>query len=243
MALAARQQPLYAQLVDTLREKIDNDMKPGDLLPSERDLSLQYNLSRTTVRLALGELEALGAVIRKHGKGTFVADTSSESTNLISAYSFTEQMKEQGRTPTTKILDFRIVEAKRNVAENLHLPQGSKIYAVRRLRLADNVPMMVGVSYLPYQLFPNLSLEALVEHPLYEIFEKAYNQVIHIATEECSASLCRMEEARALGLEEGVPVLRFVRNTSNNHGQIIEYTRSVARGDRFKYVVTHVRNE
>ena len=62
MSITSRQQPLYSQLVDTIREKIDNDMKPGDLLPSERDLSVKYNLSRTTVRLALAELEALGVV-------------------------------------------------------------------------------------------------------------------------------------------------------------------------------------
>ena len=82
MSITSRQQPLYSQLVDTIREKIDNDMKPGDLLPSERDLSVKYNLSRTTVRLALAELEALGVVVRKHGKGTFVSDMTNEAANL-----------------------------------------------------------------------------------------------------------------------------------------------------------------
>ena len=93
MATTSRKQPLYDQLVDLLREKIENDMEPGDLLPSERELSERYGLSRTTVRLALKELETLGLISRKHGKGTFVSDSSREATNLMGAYSFTEQMR------------------------------------------------------------------------------------------------------------------------------------------------------
>lgn len=74
MAPRARKQPLYDQLVDILMEKIDHEYRPGDLLPSERELSERYGLSRTTVRLALSELEQLGLVVRKHGRGTFVMD-------------------------------------------------------------------------------------------------------------------------------------------------------------------------
>lgn len=242
MSITSRQQPLYSQLVDTIREKIDNEMKPGDLLPSERDLSVKYNLSRTTVRLALAELEALGVVVRKHGKGTFVSDMTNEAANLISAYSFTEKMKEMGRVPATRILDFKIMPAKRNIAESLHISTGANVYMVKRLRLADKVPMMIGVSYLPLELFPNLNLDKLVEQPLYDLLEKQYNQVIHIANEECSASISRPDEARLLCIEEEVPVLRILRTTLNNRGQIIEYTRAVARGDRFKYSISHVRS-
>lgn len=73
MGSVSRKQPLYGQLVDLLCQKIDNEMEPGDMLPSERDLSETYGLSRTTVRLAMRELEDMGLVTRRHGKGTFVA--------------------------------------------------------------------------------------------------------------------------------------------------------------------------
>ena len=85
MAPRARKQPLYDQLVDILMEKIDHEYRPGDLLPSERELSERYGLSRTTVRLALSELEQLGLVVRKHGRGTFVMDRSNNLTNLMQA--------------------------------------------------------------------------------------------------------------------------------------------------------------
>ena len=78
MGTSSRKQPLYDQLVDILRDKIENEMEPGDLLPSERELSERYGLSRTTVRLALKELETLGLISRRHGKGTYVTDLSGD---------------------------------------------------------------------------------------------------------------------------------------------------------------------
>ena len=85
MGATSKKQPLYGQLVDSLREKIETEYEPGDLLPSERELSEDYCISRTTVRLALKELETLGFIKRRHGKGTFVADRSQETTNLTRA--------------------------------------------------------------------------------------------------------------------------------------------------------------
>ena len=85
MVATARKQPLYDQLVDLLSEKIENEMSPGDMLPSERELASKYGLSRTTVRLAMSELEELGLVTRKHGKGTFVSSVSRETTDLTGA--------------------------------------------------------------------------------------------------------------------------------------------------------------
>ena len=106
MGTSSRKQPLYDQLVDILRDKIENEMEPGDLLPSERELSERYGLSRTTVRLALKELETLGLISRRHGKGTYVTDLSGGAMDLSSNYSFTQQMREVGRVPKTVDLDF-----------------------------------------------------------------------------------------------------------------------------------------
>ena len=106
MTPISRKQPLYDQLVDLLHEKIENEMGAGDMLPSERELCETYGLSRTTVRLALAELERQGLVTRQHGRGTFVSESVREATNLMGTYSFTEQMKSMGRVPTTVVLEF-----------------------------------------------------------------------------------------------------------------------------------------
>lgn len=237
----SRKQPLYDQLVDLLREKIENEWAPGDLLPSERNLCLTYGLSRTTVRLALAELERQGLVTRQHGRGTFVADTVQEATNLLHTYSFTEQMEEMGRVPKTRILEFDKREAPRHVAERLEIHLGDPIFRMKRLRIADDIPVMLEHTYVPATAFPNLSCEAVDHYGLYNIAEKVYHQTIAVAHEEFSASIAGMDDANLLNISEGAPILKLYRTTYNDKNEIIEYTRSVARADQFKYKISHYR--
>lgn len=242
MGAASRRQPLYDQLVDLLREKIETELSPGDLLPSERELGERYGLSRTTVRLALKELEGLGLIVRRHGKGTFVADISQDAANLTSAYSFSEQQREMGRVPRTQILEFELTEAPKAVAQSLGLGLGDSVYKIRFLRLSDEVPMMVEVTYLPARVFLGLTREAVGSQSLYTLMEKDYGLTIKVAEEEFYASISRASESSELGIAEDSPVLRLVRTTYNSGNRAVEFTQSVARADQFKYRVLHVRS-
>ena len=238
-----RKQPLYDQLVDILTEKIDHECVPGDMLPSERELSERYGLSRTTVRLALQELESLGLVVRQHGRGTFVADRSVQAANLTQAYSFTEQMREMGRDPKTTILEFSDMEADKNLAEHMGVRLGEKLFKLKRLRSADGMPMMVERTYLPLRKFISLKRPLLETKALYEVIEVDFQEKIRVAEEEFFASIARPADARLLDINEGAPVLDLVRTTYNVHNEIVEYTLSVARADQFKYKVFHYRND
>src|SRR5690625_1761578 len=104
-------QTLYIQLSEKLIDKINNEMEVGDLLPSERKLTEIYDVSRTTVRLALDNLETRGYISRQHGKGSFVVDYHKTLINLSDMYSFTEQMKAIGQTPNTKLISYSIVNS------------------------------------------------------------------------------------------------------------------------------------
>ncbi len=241
MGAAARKQPLYDQLVDILRDQIENEMEPGDLLPSERELSERYGLSRTTVRLALKELETLGLITRRHGKGTFVSDLTSKAMDLTTNYSFTEQMRDAGRDPKTVDLEFRTLDATKTVADRMGLHLGDKVHCMKRLRLADGVPMMVERTYVPAERFIGLDAGAVSGKSLYAIFENDYHEVIRVAEEEFFASVARKNDADVLSIAEGAPVLQLIRVTYNDKNLVIEYTHSVARADQFKYKVTHVR--
>ena len=184
MVATARKQPLYDQLVDILADKIEHEYHAGDMISSERELSERYGLSRTTVRLALQELERLGLIVRQHGRGTFVADRSAQTTNLMQSYSFTEQMRELGRDPMTTILEFCDVEADKNLAEHMGVRLGEKLFKLKRLRSADGMPMMVERSYLPVRKFLSLKRPQLECKPLYDVIEKDYHEKISVAEEE-----------------------------------------------------------
>lgn len=243
MAIGARRQPLYDQLVDILTDKIEHEYRPGDLLPSERELSDRYGLSRTTVRLALQELERLGLVIRQHGRGTFVADRSAQTTNLSQAYSFSEQMRSMGREPSTTILEFSVIEADKNLAAHMGTRIGERLYKIKRLRSADDMPMMVERSYLPVRKFMTLKRPMLEKKALYDIVEQDFREKIGVAEEEFFASIARPADAHLLDISEGAPVLDLIRTTYNTSNEIVEYTLSVARADQFKYKVYHRRGE
>ena len=243
MAIGARRQPLYDQLVDILTDKIEHEYRPGDLLPSERELSDRYGLSRTTVRLALQELERLGLVIRQHGRGTFVADRSTQTTNLSQAYSFSEQMRSMGREPSTTILEFSVIEADKNLAEHMGTRIGERLYKIKRLRSADDMPMMVERSYLPVRKFMTLKRPMLEKKALYDIVEQDFREKIGVAEEEFFASIARPADAHLLDISEGAPVLDLIRTTYNTSNETVEYTLSVARADQFKYKVYHRRGE
>lgn len=242
MALGARRQPLYDQLVDILTEKIQHEYRPGSLMPSERELSERYGLSRTTVRLALQELERLGLVVRQHGRGTFVADRSAQTTNLAQNYSFTEQMKSLGRVPETTVLDFSEMEADKNMAENMGVHIGERIFKLKRLRSADGMPLMVERTYLPVRIFLTLKRPHLEHKSLYDVIENDYHEHIRLAEEEFYASIARPTDAHLLDISEGAPVLDLIRTTYNIKNEIVEYTLSVARADQFKYKVIHRRD-
>lgn len=233
--------PLYLQLVDRLIVTIKSSMSPNDKLMSERELTDYYGVSRITVRQALQELEKRGFIYKKHGKGTYVSETSSPAVDLSAAYSFTEQMLKMGKTPETKTLSFERLPAIEQIAHYLQVEPGTEIFEIERLRLADGVPMMLERSYLPADLFAELTMEQLMMKPLYDIFAEDYSQQIRLAEEEFYASIALDYEAKQLKIKTGSPVLHLTRKTYNSKNKVIEYTFSMARSDQFRYKISHIR--
>ena len=167
--------PLYYQLMDIIVEMIEEGkLQEDDRLPSERELCETYDVSRSTVRQAIQELEKEGYIYRLHGKGTFVSPEKFKQ-DLLEFYSFTEEMKRIGKTPSSKVLDFEIAKCNEKLARKMNLNVRDKIYIFTRLRLANNEPMMVETSHVPYNRFPGITKEELEEYAMYDIFTKRYN--------------------------------------------------------------------
>lgn len=227
--------PLYSLLMQKLLKKMASSMKPDERLPAEREISLQYGVSRATVRQALAALERMGRIYRVQGRGTFVSPQKVHQ-GLPGFYSFSTAMKKLGKTPLSLVLSFSEREAEEYLAEKLKVHPGLPIYQILRLRLADNEPMLLETSYLPVDRFPGLTKQALEESTMYRLFRSRYGVEINHAIEAFQSVQTDARTAQYLGMSRAVPSLRIERFTYER-GRIIEYTESFARGDQFVYTV------
>lgn len=228
--------PLYCQLMDILIQEIQTNMSEEQQLPSEREIGEKYNVSRATVRQAMQEMEQEGYIYRSHGKGTFVAPQRVNQ-ELLRFYSFTEEMKKLGKNPSSQVLEFEVVECEKKISKKLEIAESQKVYKILRLRLADNKPMMIETTYLPYDRFPGMMREELEQAAMYDVFAQKFAVKITSAKEKFQPVVTNVEEARALKVSKEIPSLKIERYTYE-HDRIIEYTRSIARGDKFEYCIT-----
>lgn len=228
--------PLYLQLVEDIIKKIEQgDFNENEKLPSERELCDIYSLSRITVRNALQALEQEDYIYKLHGKGTFVAPKTYKQ-KLVKVYSFTEEMKKIGKTPQTDVLSFDIISADQRLAQKMKLDVDQKVYQIRRLRLADDVPFIYETSYLPVVLFPHLTKQDLEKKPMYSIFMEKYNIGVSRATEQFSVTSLSSEEAYYLKSETERPAM-LLKRFAYHEDTLIEYTVSIISGNKFKYTV------
>lgn len=228
--------PLYFQLSRDLMKKIDSGQFPGNTkLPSERALCDMYSLSRITVRQALEELTREGYIFKAHGKGSFVAPKTYNQP-LVKLYSFTEEMRALGKVPSTEVLDFRRLAIDERMAETMDLAPGDEVFQVVRLRLADGEVLMYETTYLPCDLFPGMTGDVFRRKPMYDVFYEDYGYRVTRATERFSATVVHEGEAEQLQISEHQPAMR-IKRYAYHRAQLLEYTVSIARGDKFEYTV------
>ena len=228
---------LQEQLINLLTNYIQT-LPANAKLPSERELAERYELSRTTVRAALMELEVTGMIRRVHGKGTFVNRVDLNS-DLNSSYSFNKQMISLGKKPQTKILSFERKEANAYFAKNLETEVGSQIIKLKRLRFADGIPVMIERTYLPADHFSLMTESMLNNRSLYSVFSEEFNEQVYYADEYFLAGITSANDSKYLEIKEGAPCLNLRRQTYDPHNQIIEFKLSVARSDQFAYHIRH----
>jgi GntR family transcriptional regulator len=228
--------PLYYQLEEHIKQTIESEeLMPGDSLPSERELSESYQISRMTVRQAITNLVNKGYLFREKGKGTFVSNQKFEQ-NLQGLTSFTEDMKARKLVPGNKLLHFEIFPAEQDIKERLDLEEEELIYKIKRLRLANEEPIALETSYLPVKLIPGLTPEIL-EESLYTYIEDELHLNIGHATQTVEAALVNDEDIKHLKIKKGVPVLLIQRETFLENGTPLELVRSSYRADKYKFKI------
>ncbi|MGD7009733.1 GntR family transcriptional regulator [Metabacillus sp. 84] len=228
--------PIYFQVEEIIKESIDSGKwKKGEAIPSERQFCEQYSISRMTVRQAITNLVNEGILERKRGKGTFVS-AGKVLQDLTGITSFTEQMKELGKSPETKVQSFEEITASKQAAKELGLIQGEAMYKIKRTRLADGDPVAYETTYLPCRLFPDLA-KIHAAGSIYDYIERQSGMPILYGRQEIEASEAGKKAAEALKIHEGAPVLKIQRTSYTEGDLAVEYTKTVYRGDRYKYVM------
>ena len=229
---AAAALPKYYVLKEQILTLIE-DAVPGTLIPTERALAEQYGTSRTTVRQAIGELVAEGRLDRTQGRGTFVAPP--KVTHVRQLTSFTDDAASQGMAASARILDIGEVPADTATARRLAVEPGAGVHRVERIRLVNGEPLAHETAFLAGEL-PGLAGNVEVRGSLYSALREDYGIRISEVEDTVETKLAGPEEVRLLDVEMGAPMLLVHRLGLDPDGRPVEWTESVFRGDRFRFV-------
>lgn len=226
--------PIYIQIEEQLRARIKaGEFEAGTAIPSERELTESFGVSRMTLRQAVTNLVNDGLLYREKGRGTFVAIPKVEQP-LNGLTSFTEDMKARGMTPSNQLIEFKEIDPEADIAGELELQSGEKVFSVKRIRYADDKPMAIERTFLPVKLFPHLTEEAL-KGSLYSIIEEQQLRISH-ASQRMEAALVKKEDAELLKISLSSPVLCIERLSYLGGGIPFELVRSIYRADRYKFI-------
>jgi GntR family transcriptional regulator len=233
--------PKYVQLARTLRRRIAaQEYRPGEQIPTEAELCRVYGVSRITVREAVARLAQEGLLTRSQGRGTYVARPRLLR-SIDRLYSFSTDMRALGLEPASRVLALARDEASPEEALRLGLPAANRfVTRVRRLRLADGIPVLLEDTLVPDHLCPGLAGHDLANDSLYRCITEDYRLAIHHAEETYEAVILSATEAAALACEGGRPSAAFAiqRVARLSDGAPVELTRAVGRGDLLTLAVT-----
>jgi GntR family transcriptional regulator len=219
------------------RERVLELIEPlsvGEAIPAERQLGIDLGVSRLTVRAALDELVREGYLVRRRGAGTFVAEP--KVAKGIDITSFSDDMRARGLTPESRTLDLHVEMAGARLGRILHVSPSEEILSVKRLRLADGDPLAIELLHTRASLVPGLTGRDLEENSFYDLLASRYGISIVGGTQTVEPTVTNEEESASLGVPLHSPALLFERLTRSSTGDLVEFTSSTYRGDRYRIV-------
>ncbi|QAT40355.1 GntR family transcriptional regulator [Clostridium sp. JN-9] len=231
--------PLHYQLKEIIQEMIENEeLKPGDLLPTERELCEIQGISRMTANKAILSLVNEGLLYREQGRGTFIAEPKINQ-QLSELKGFTEEMRGKGYNTSSKILSFRIKEVTKNNSVILNLDYGKDlVFEIDRLMIIDNEPFVIEKVTIPENLCKNLTIEKIQDNSLYKVLKNDYGYSITNAKQTIEPVILSEEQCKLLNQKKDSLALLFRRTAYIENNVPIEYTKSFYRSDKYKYEVT-----
>ncbi|NYT65848.1 GntR family transcriptional regulator [Alcaligenaceae bacterium] len=228
--------PLYQQIKGLLLQSLDRgEWKPGESIPSEFDLAARFQVSQGTVRKAIDELAAENLLLRRQGKGTFVATHNEAKVR----YRFLRLTPDDGKLPVTgsKVLECRRVRAPADIAALLELRTADMVINMRRLLSFDQAPTILDDIWLPGSVFRGLTADSITRYrgPLYGLFESEFGVSMVRADEKIRAVLAQPEQADLLEVPPNSPLLQVERVSYTYGDRPMEVRRGLYVTERFHY--------
>jgi len=226
--------PRYLQLRRRLDGAIDSGLlKPETPLPSEREIASLTDLSRVTVRKAIAALADDGAVVQRHGSGSFVAARPPRVEQSLSQLtSFTQDMKQRGMQTRSLWLERGLFLASPEEVSALSLNHNVSVSRLARLRMANDRPMAIERASLPVDILPN---PTLVETSLYAALKELGRRPVR-AIQKITALNLDDRDADLLDVEPQTAGLKIERTAFLTDGRVVEFTRSIYRSDAYDFV-------
>jgi GntR family transcriptional regulator len=231
-------QPLYAQVKALITRRIaSGEWKPGVMIPNEFQLASEYKVSQGTVRKALIALEAERLIVRRQGRGTYVARHTSERA-LFHFFRIVD-LDDRRIEPWSRTLSQKSVNATRLLAKQLEIEPGTPLHFITRIRCLKNIPAIYERIYTPVWMMPDLKIatDAQMVDEMYVIYQDRYGLTIAHASERIAAVAAAAEEARLLDIAEATPLLEITRVARDVSNVAVELRISRCRADLFRYAV------
>src|SRR6202034_2358275 len=227
---------LYAEIEETIATEIaQGEYSPGDQLPTEDALLQRFQVSRITVRRAVQNLVSRGLLEIRRGLGTFVLSPRIEA-ELTKLTGFVEDMNAAGRKASARVVSQGVVAATARVAERLQLAKGTKVMQIKRVRLADDMPISFDETYLPLLLGKQIVRNDLSVHPIFTLLEEEYGVPLVEADYELEAVVASKAVADALQIRVGSPIFQIERTSMTTGNQPVDYEVLSYRGDLVRFV-------
>jgi GntR family transcriptional regulator len=227
---------LYYSIKEKINERIDQGFYPvGGQLPSETALCLEFEVSRTTIRLALQQLEQEGRIYKVQGKGTFVAQPKIQETLTLTIKSFSDQMKSMGLQSHSKVLSIETIPATIFLANSLDIQLNDPVFKLVRLRFADQKPYQYSTSFVPWKVAPDLNHDDC-SSSLFELLITKYRVKFLKSIESIEPVIPALPISKLLGIPKNTPSFQSESLTYSTEMVPIEYSSTIVRGDFAKFV-------
>lgn len=224
------EEPAYKRIQGAIRRRIDSgQLKPGNPVPSERELARIHRVSLMTARHALTEMARDGIVERRHGAGTFVAPPKVQFNKLLG---YTEQMASLGLTAHSRIVSSAVVNREQEIAARFGLHPSSRLGRLERVRLAGDEPVALEICYWSADEFPALLEAPLDRTSLFSVLERECGIELAYADEEIDATDADQRMADLLCIPRGTPLLRMRQLIFSSTGRATVYVTGFYRSGR-----------